>query len=230
MQQGIRAGVNAAIVRDDAILSNRREKTHPQKRIGMRAPERWQAGPGYSPPNTRACSVFLPDTKKRAVETRFVGDDLEHLMETVRIYPLTTLRKGYAQRLREAHMEAARVWIVCRDLHLAARCAHISWPQEADLQQATKGQFALHSQTVQLIFHTFLANIETTRELRRTNPKMRYPYKDKQYYPLLWPAQAVSVERGRIVFADGTLAPFARVQARPARAHWRVPTRLEGWL
>jgi Putative transposase DNA-binding domain len=42
----------------------------------------------------------------------------------------------------------------------------------------------------------FLANVETTRELRKTNRKIRYPYKDKRFYPLYWPAQAVSVERG----------------------------------
>ena len=70
-------------------------------------------------------------------------------METVRIYPLPTLRRGYARRLREARLEAARVWTRCRDLHLAARQAHTRWPREADLQAATKGQFALHSQTVQ---------------------------------------------------------------------------------
>jgi putative transposase len=124
-------------------------------------------------------------------------------MATVRIYALPTLRRGYARRLREARMEAARVWTQCRDLHLAARQAHTRWPREADLQAATKGQFVLHSQTVQLIFHTFLANIETTRKLRQTDPRVRYPYKDKRYYPLLWPAQAVSVERGRIVLPMG---------------------------
>jgi hypothetical protein len=42
-------------------------------------------------------------------------------METVRIFPLATLRTGYARRLREARTEAARVWTLCRDLHLAAR-------------------------------------------------------------------------------------------------------------
>jgi hypothetical protein len=45
-------------------------------------------------------------------------------METVRIYPLATLRKGYARCLREARLEAARVWTLCRDLHLAARKDH----------------------------------------------------------------------------------------------------------
>jgi putative transposase len=56
---------------------------------------------------------------------------------------------------------------------------------------------------VQAIFRTFLGNIDTTRELRKTNPKLRYPYKDKRCYPLLWPAQAVSRERGRVVLPMG---------------------------
>jgi putative transposase len=124
-------------------------------------------------------------------------------METVHIYPLPKLRRGYATRLREARIEAAQVWNVCRDLHLAARQQHTRWPKRDDLQKATKDRFALHSQSVQMICHTFLANIETTKERRKTNRKIRYPYKDKRYYPLLWPAQAVSGERGRIVLPMG---------------------------
>jgi hypothetical protein len=65
-------------------------------------------------------------------------------METVYIYPLTTLRRGYARRLYEAQQEAARIWTLCRDRHLAARTAHTRWPTRDELQQATKGQFALH--------------------------------------------------------------------------------------
>ena len=67
------------------------------------------------------------------------------MVETVSIYPLATLCKGYARRLYEAQQEAARVWIVCRDRHLAARSAHTRWPTRDDLQQATREQFALHS-------------------------------------------------------------------------------------
>lgn len=113
-------------------------------------------------------------------------------METVRIYRLTSLRPRYRARLRAAQMEAAAVWTLCRDLHLSARQNRTPWPNQDDFHMATKGRFALHSQTVQAIFRTFLGNIDTTRELRKQNPKIRYPYKDKRYYPLLWPAQAVS--------------------------------------
>ena len=124
-------------------------------------------------------------------------------METVRIYRLAGLRPTFRSRLRDAQMEAARVWTLCRDLHLLARQQHMRWPNRDELQRATKGQFALQSQTVQMICHAFLANVETTRELRKTTSKIRYPYKDKRYYPLLWPAQAVSRERGRVVLPMG---------------------------
>jgi putative transposase len=116
-------------------------------------------------------------------------------METVYIYPLPTLRPSLRRRLYEAQLEAALVWTFCRDRHLAARQRHTRWPDRDELQQATKGQFALHSQTVQMVCHQFLANVETARELRQTNRTIRYPYKDKRFYPLSWPAQAVSVER-----------------------------------
>ena len=128
-------------------------------------------------------------------------------METVRIYRLTGLRPRYQAHLRAAQMEAARVWTLCRDLHLTARTERTRWPNRDDLQHATKGQFALHSQSVQMICHAFLANVETTREVHRQNPRIRYPYKDKRYYPLYWPAQAVSRERGRLVLPMGRGRP-----------------------
>ena len=89
----------------------------------------------------------------------------------------------------------ASIWLPAKPMP-AGRIVTISVP-------STKGQFALHSQTVQMITHAFLANVETARELRTTNRKIRSPSKDKRFYPLFWPAQAVSVERGRIVLPMG---------------------------
>ncbi|MGO8948218.1 MAG: transposase, partial [Ktedonobacterales bacterium] len=106
-----------------------------------------------------------------------------------------------------AQREAAAVWTLCQDLHLSARQQRTPWPGQDAFHQATKGRFALHSQTVQAIFRAFVGNVDTTRELRKTNPKIRYPYKDKRFYPLLWPAQAVSRERGRIVLPMGRGRP-----------------------
>ncbi len=79
----------------------------------------------------------------------------------------------------------------------------VAWTQR--IAKATKGQFALHSQSVQMVVHAFLANIETTRKLRQTHPqmKMKYPWREKRFYPVKWPAQAVSRENGRVVLPMG---------------------------
>jgi putative transposase len=58
-----------------------------------------------------------------------------------------------------------------------------------------------------MICHKFLTNIENTQQARKQNRRIRYPYKDKPFYPLYWPAQAVSIERGRVVLPMGRGRP-----------------------
>jgi putative transposase len=129
-------------------------------------------------------------------------------METVRIYRLDNLPPSLSRRLYDAQQEAARVWNFCKDMHQEARRQGTRWPNRDTLQKATKGQFALHSQTVQMICHAFLANVEMTRQIKKQNPKIRYPYKEKRFYPLLWPPkQAVCVEHGRVVLSMGRGRP-----------------------
>lgn len=126
-------------------------------------------------------------------------------MKTVKIYPLDQLSDRVFQRCKAAQMEAARVWNVCLGMHQASRATHTKWPGRDALQKATKGGFALHSQSVQMVVAAFLANIETTQKLRQTHPHMRmkYPWHTKRFYPVKWPAQAVSRERGRVVLPMG---------------------------
>jgi len=125
-------------------------------------------------------------------------------MNTVRVYRLQPTPKLFAC-LKAAQMEAARVWNLCCEIHKQARMTHSKWPGRNELQKATKKQFALHSQSVQMVVHAFLANINTTRELRKTHPqmKMKYPWREKHFYPVKWPAQAVSKENGRVVLPMG---------------------------
>ena len=104
-------------------------------------------------------------------------------MKTIRVYRLTNLSTTRFRRLKAAQMEAARVWNCCMELHKQARVGHTHWPGQRELEQATKGRrFALNAQAVQQIVHTFLANIETTRTLRREHPQMRmkYPWREKR--------------------------------------------------
>jgi len=126
-------------------------------------------------------------------------------MNTVHIYPLKNLSPTQFRRLRDAQMEVAQVWNYCMQRHKDARVRHEAWPERDELQKVTKGRFALNSHSVQMVVHAFLANVETTRKLRRTHPqmRMRYPYKDKRYYPVMWPKQVVSREQGRVVLSMG---------------------------
>jgi putative transposase len=137
---------------------------------------------------------------------RFWGmEKEERCMKTVKIYRLDHLSTSLFQRLKAAQMEAARVWNTCCDLHKAARQVHTQWPGQREMQQSTKNRFALHSQSVQAVFRAFLGTIDTTRQLRLTHPalRMRYPWRSKRFYPVHWPAQAVSKERGRVVLPMG---------------------------
>ncbi|MFL5697144.1 MAG: RNA-guided endonuclease InsQ/TnpB family protein [Ktedonobacteraceae bacterium] len=119
------------------------------------------------------------------------------------MYRLDNLSPTLFRRLRAAQMEAAQVWNSCVAMHKDARMNHTSWPGRNELQKATKGRFALHSQSVQMVVHAFLANVDTTRQLKPTTSKMRYPYKTKRFYPVRWPAQAVCRQQGRVVLPMG---------------------------
>jgi putative transposase len=125
-------------------------------------------------------------------------------MHTVHVYRLHPRPKLFAC-LKAAQMEAANVWTRCCEVHKQARMTHTKWPGRDALQQATKGHFALHSQSVQMVVRAFLATIATTRQLRQSHPQMhmKYPWRTKRFYPVKWPAQAVSKEHGRVVLPMG---------------------------
>ena len=129
-------------------------------------------------------------------------------MERVRIVSLKGLPSRGQAIIQEGQMEAARVWTLCRDTHLAARQEHGKWPNRDALQKATKGRFALHSQSVPMVAHAFLANVDTAQQLRNQGrTEIRYPYKDKSFYPLMWPTQALRLEDRRIVLPMGRGRP-----------------------
>src|SRR5579884_1090985 len=125
-------------------------------------------------------------------------------METVRIFPLRGLSKSERLRLRDAQMEAARVWMYCVERHRQTRAAHQPWPTREDLQRETKGgQYALQSQSIQMVTHQFLANVETIAELRKTDKRHRYPYHPKKYLTVEWPAQAISRHGNTLILPMG---------------------------
>ena len=123
-----------------------------------------------------------------------------------RIYPITDVRPSTRWAIREGQMEAGRLWTAICGIHREARKTETKWPNRDALRSVSKGtQFALHSQTIQAVVECFVTTIDTTKLLRKTHPQMgmRYPWKEKRFYPLMWPAQAVHVEATRIVLPMG---------------------------
>ena len=125
-------------------------------------------------------------------------------MKTTRIFRIKVTPKQ-AMQLRAAQLESARVWNVCVGLHKTARDEHSKWPGVKEMHAATKGQFVLHSQSIQQVFRSFLACIETTKKLRREHPEMdmRYPHSDVRFRPVSWPRQAMSYSDGRLLLPMG---------------------------
>ncbi len=125
-------------------------------------------------------------------------------MQTVRIYPLKDLDRRTRTRLKAAQMEAARVWMYCVQRHQQARRERMPWPSRDDLQRETKGgKFSLHSQSIQMVCQQFLANVETIKQLRQSNPRHRYPHHPKKYMTVHWPAQAVARQGSRLILPMG---------------------------
>lgn len=150
-------------------------------------------------------------------------------MNTVHIYPLKNLSQTQSRRLRDAQMEAAQVWNLCTQMHKAAREQHKSWPERNTLQKATKGRFALHSQSVQMVVHVFLANINTTQQLRHTHPqmRMRYPYKDKPVLSYLVACTSGLTRTGARGVANGRRTQIAGVAFGLASNQWSMYNSME---
>ena len=117
---------------------------------------------------------------------------MSEVAQTVRIEVLAGISQRMSVIIRNGQMEAGKVWSACRDALKAAMTERGKWPNRDSLQKHTKGRFGLHSQSAQMVCHAFLANVDTARQLRQSGRKeIRYPYKGKLFYPLLWPAQAI---------------------------------------
>lgn len=130
-------------------------------------------------------------------------------MERVRILSLKGIPRRLQAIIRDGQMESARVWALCRDMHLAARRENQPWPGKNEFHRATRGgKFALHSQSIQQVFRAFDAAVQSARENRKAGRReILYPYKDKRFYPLMWPAQAMRLEEKRIVLPMGRGRP-----------------------
>jgi putative transposase len=113
--------------------------------------------------------------------------------------------------------------------HIESRSG--KWLSSGDLEKLSKGQYTLHSQSVQALAQKLDANIDTARQLRKTDPEAKYPYRDKTYQTVIWKDQSIQIENGKIRLPNGRNMPSlalpiaAEYQAcdiRKAELTWRA--------
>jgi putative transposase len=90
--------------------------------------------------------------------------------------------------------------------HIESRSG--KWLSSVDLGKMYKGQYRLHSQTIQALAQKLEANVDTARELRKTEPEVRYPYRPKQYQTATWKESAIHwTGDGALLLSNGKNTP-----------------------
>ena len=131
-----------------------------------------------------------------------MGYRSKHTNCIVRVLPLRGLsaqQKALCLFLRE---EAGRCWTDMLNAHIQSRGG--KWLSSSDLKKIFKGRYALHSQTIQALAEKLEANVDTARELRKSDPSARYPYHPKKYQTVVWKESAIHwLESGQILLSNG---------------------------
>jgi len=130
-----------------------------------------------------------------------MGYRSSHTNCLVRIIPLRGLsvqQEAFCLSLRE---EAGRCWTDMLNSHIESRGG--KWLSAVDLSKMFKGQYALHSQSIQALAQKLEANVDATRELRKSDPNARYPYHPKKYQTVVWKESAIHPIDGKLLLSNG---------------------------
>ena len=113
---------------------------------------------------------------------------------TVQLVAYRDLSATTAALCARLRREAGRCWTAMVQAHVAYRDAG-TWLTDADLRALTRGgRYRLHSQSIQALGQTLLANVATAHMLRQQEQadadevRTRYPYKPKPYMTVTWKA------------------------------------------
>jgi putative transposase len=122
-----------------------------------------------------------------------------YIVRDIPLRGLSSQQKSLCLFLRE---EAGRCWTDMLNAHIESRSDQ--WLSFNDIKKMFKGQYALHSQTIQGLAEKLEANIDTARELRKRDPEARYPYHPKKYQTPLWKESAIhKPEDNQMLLSNG---------------------------
>ena len=113
---------------------------------------------------------------------------------------LSKFQFQYCQQLSE---ESAKVWNAAKNFFWRTYRKKGVWLSEGSLKRYTKQRFALHSDSVQAVVEKFCSNLKAAHELRKENPDIRYPYKNKSWFCVHWKKKAIKVKTRYIHLSNG---------------------------
>jgi len=128
-------------------------------------------------------------------------------------YKVIQIKLNPSRRTREyckfLQQESARVWNDTINYHFNhVRDNDGKWLNTTELKAKTSGgQYSLHSGSIQSVVEQFSDNRKTAKKLRESNPDIKYPYKTKKYFRVLWKgtgnAPAFKVKGRKIYLSNG---------------------------
>ena len=131
-----------------------------------------------------------------------MGYRSSHTNCIVRIIPLRGLsaqQEALCLFLRE---EAGRCWTDMLSAHIESRSG--KWLSAIKLNKMFKGQYVLHSQSIQALSQKLEANVDAASELRQSDPEARYPYHPKKYQTVVWKKSAIHMlDSGQLLLSNG---------------------------
>ena len=113
------------------------------------------------------------------------------------------LSKSQFHHCQQLSFESAKVWNAVKNVFWRTYRKKGIWLSESSLKRYIGGHFNLHSQTIQAVVEKFYANLKATRELRKENPNIRYPYKNKKWFCIHWKKSAIKVDNRYIHLSNG---------------------------
>lgn len=113
--------------------------------------------------------------------------------------------KTNLNRLYECNRISAQIWNNCIQ---AAKEYSLSnsgkWINKTLLQQAVKGKYPLHSQSIQAVCHKYLFARDSAHKAKQIGLNSKYPYKNKKHFNTKWVDKAFVIHtNGRITLSMG---------------------------
>ncbi|MCB8815340.1 hypothetical protein [Desulfosporosinus shakirovi] len=115
--------------------------------------------------------------------------------------------KDNIDRLFACNRTSAQVWNDCLGLAKEHFQQTGLWIDQGMLHLATKGQYPIHSQSIQAIYEKYLDARENAHKARALGfTQIRYPYKDKKHFNTKWKKDGLRIgNNGRIELSLGLL-------------------------